>query len=94
MFWLPLQTGPACSSSGWKLTGPSPQPSWHDDADIPQAPHPKVHGLSLPLIQTIFSTHCQIPDFDFSMWRLGLICQVNVYRDGLLDSCAVNETGG
>lgn len=64
MFWLPLQTGPAFSS-GWKLTGPSPQPSWHDGADIPQTPHPKVHGLSLPLIQTIFLTHCQIPDFDF-----------------------------
>lgn len=28
----------------------------------------------------------------FSIWRLGLICQVGVYKDGFFDSFAVSET--
>lgn len=65
MFWLPLETGPA-SSSGWKLTGPSPQPSWHDGADIPPSPPPQSPwAVSASDSNHLFNSLPDPPDFDF-----------------------------
>lgn len=93
MFWLPLQTGPAClllrMETHWPKS-PAILARWCRQSPSPPPQNP--WAVSASDSNHLFNS---LPDpwLWFSMWRLGLICQVSVYRDGLFDSCAVNEMG-
>lgn len=64
MIWLPTQTG-ACLPRRVETHWPRFPAILAQGRRRPPSPHPDIHGLSLPLIQTIFATPCQTPYFDF-----------------------------